>query len=71
MDDMGLDFFLEHVLEIAPKLSRLFGRVLARGKMTPSMCHAVLSPLYKDKGSPADRSMYRPISITTIPYRTS
>ena len=68
---MGLDFFLEHVHEIAPKLSRLFGRVLARGKMTPSMCHAVLSPLYKDKGSPADRSMYRPISITTIPYRTS
>ena len=28
------DFFLEHVHEIAPKLSRLYGRVLARGKMT-------------------------------------
>ena len=69
MDDMGLDFFLEHVHEIAPKLSRLYARVLARGRMTPSMCRAVLSPLYKDKGSPADRAMYRPISVTTIPYR--
>ena len=66
---MGLDFFLEHVHEIAPKLSRLYAQVLARGRMTPSMCRAVLSPLYKDKGSPADRAMYRPISVTTIPYR--
>ena len=69
VDDMGLDFFLEHVHEIAPRLSRLYAEVLARGKMTRSMCHAVLSPLYKEKGSPADRAMYRPISVTTIPYR--
>ena len=37
--------------------------------MTPSMCHAILSPLYKGKGSKNDRAMYRPISVTTIPYR--
>ena len=37
--------------------------------MTPSMCHAILSPIYKDKGSKDDQSMYRPISVTTIPYR--
>ena len=37
--------------------------------MTPSMCHAILSPIYKDKGSKEDRAMYRPISVTTIPYR--
>jgi hypothetical protein len=33
------------------------------------MCHAILSPIYKDKGSKEDRAMYRPISVTTIPYR--
>ena len=66
---MGLDFFLEHIHEITPRLSRLYAKILARGKMTPSMCSAVLSPLYKDKGSPADRAMYRPISVTTIPYQ--
>ena len=33
------------------------------------MCHAILSPIYKDKGSKDDRAMYRPISVTTIPYR--
>ena len=37
--------------------------------MTPTMCRAVLSPLYKNKGSPHDRAMYRPVSVTTIPYR--
>ena len=37
--------------------------------MTPTMCRAILSPLYKNKGSPHDRAMYRPVSVTTIPYR--
>ena len=63
-DDMGLEFFLEHVHEIAPLLSKLYADVLARGCMTPSMCHAILSPIYKDKGSKDDRAMYRPISVT-------
>jgi len=68
-DDMSLDFFLEHVDLVAPLLSKLFASVLATGQMTPSMCRATLSPLYKDKGSPHDRAMYRPVSVTTIPYR--
>jgi len=68
-DDMGLEFFLEHIHEVAPLLSKLYADVLARGRMTPSMCHAILSPIYKDKGSKDDQSMYRPISVTTIPYR--
>ena len=68
-DDMSLDFFLEHVDLAAPLLSKLFASVLATGQMTPSMCRATLSPLYKDKGSPHDRAMYRPVSVTTIPYR--
>jgi len=68
-DDMSLDFFLEHIDLVAPLLSELFARVLAAGKMTPTMCRATLSPLYKDKGSPHDRAMYRPVSVTTIPYR--
>lgn len=66
---MGLEFFLEHVQEVAPLLSRLFTEVLTKGHMTPSMCQAILSPLYKGKGSKDDRAMYRPISVTTIPYR--
>ena len=69
VDDMGLEFFLEHIDAMAPKLSGLFAKVLERGKMTPTMCSAVLSPLYKNKGSKEDRSMYRPVSVTTIPYR--
>lgn len=69
VDDMGLEFFLEHVQEVAPLLSRLFTEVLTKGHMTPSMCQAILSPLYKGKGSKDDRAMYRPISVTTIPYR--
>ena len=69
VDDMGLEFFLEHIHEVAPLLSKLFADVLTRGSMTPSMCQAVLSPLYKGKGSKDDRAMYRPISVTTIPYR--
>ena len=68
-DDMRLEFFLENVHEIAPLLSKLYADVLAKGHMTPSMCHAVLSPIYKNKGSKEDRAMYRPISVTTIPYR--
>ena len=68
-DDMGLDFFLEHIDDVAPILSTLYARILEGGRMTPTMCHAVLSPLYKDKGSKTDRAMYRPISVTTIPYR--
>ena len=68
-DDMGLEFFLEHIHEVAPLLGKLFMDVLTRGRMTPSMCHAILSPLYKGKGSKNDRAMYRPISVTTIPYR--
>ena len=68
-DDMTLDFFLEHIDLVAPLLSKLFARILATGKMTPKMCRAVLSPLYKNKGSPHDRAMYRPVSVTTIPYR--
>jgi hypothetical protein len=68
-DDMRLEFFLENVHEIAPLLSKLYTDVLAKGHMTPSMCHAILSPIYKNKGSREDRAMYRPISVTTIPYR--
>ena len=68
-DDMSLDFFIEHIDLVAPLLSQLFARVLATGKMTPTMCRATLSPLYKNKGSPHDRAMYRPVSVTTIPYR--
>jgi len=64
---MGLDFFLEHIDTIAPRLSELFALVLDCGEMTPTMCMAVLSPLYKNKGSKDDRAMYRPVSITTIP----
>ena len=66
---MGLEFFLENIHEIAPLLSTLYADVLAKGHMTPSMCHAILSPIYKNKGSKEDRAMYRPISVTTIPYR--
>ena len=68
-DDMSLDFFLAHIDLVAPLLSKLFARVLVTGKMTPTMCRAILSPLYKNKGSPHDRAMYRPVSVTTIPYR--
>ena len=68
-DNMSLDFFIEHVDLVAPLLSKLFASVLATGQMTPSMCRATLSPLYKEKGSPHDRAMYRPVSVTTIPYR--
>ena len=68
-DDMRLEFFLEHVHEIAPLLSKLYTDVLAKGHMTESMCQAILSPIYKNKGSREDRAMYRPISVTTIPYR--
>ena len=66
---MGLEFFLENIHEIAPLLSSLYADVLAKGYMTPSMCHAILTPIYKNKGSKEDRAMYRPISVTTIPYR--
>ena len=41
---MRLEFFLENVHEIAPLLSKLYADVLAKGHMTPSMCHAILSP---------------------------
>jgi hypothetical protein len=58
-----------HIDTVAPLLSELFARVLDAGKMTPTMCRATLSPLYKNKGSPHDRAMYRPVSVTTIPYR--
>ena len=37
VDDMGLEFFLEHVHEVAPLLSKLFMDVLTRGRMTPSI----------------------------------
>jgi len=68
-DDMRLEFFLKNVHEIAPLLSKLYTDVLAKGHMTPSMCHAINSPIYKNKGSREDRAMYRPISVTTTPYR--
>ena len=61
---MGLEFFLENIHEIAPLLSSLYADVLAKGYMTPSMCHAILTPIYKNKGSKEDRAMYRPISVT-------
>ena len=64
VDDLGLEFFLEHIDAMAPKLSGLFAKVLERGKMTPTMCSAVLSPLYKNKGSKEDRAMY--ISKTMV-----
>jgi len=64
----GTVFFLENVHEIAPLLSKLYADVLAKGHMTPSMCHAILSPINKNKGSKEDRAMNRPISVTTIPY---
>ena len=66
---MSLEFFLEHIDLVAPLLSKLFNRILITGKMTPKMCRAVLSPLYKNKGSPHDRAMYRPVSVTTMEYR--
>ena len=47
---MRLEFFLENVHEIAPLLSKLYADVLAKGHMTPSMCHAILSPIYKNSG---------------------
>ena len=68
-DDMSLNFFLEHIDMVTPLLSKLYAHILRTGKMTPTMCSAVLSPLYKNKGSPHDRAMYRPVSVTTIPYR--
>ena len=69
---MGLEFFLENIYEIAPLLNTLYADVLAKGHMTPSMCHAILSPIYKkNKGSKEDRAMYRPISVTTIPLTES
>ena len=37
--------------------------------MTPAMAKAVLSPIYKNNGSPSGPAMYRPISVTTIAYR--
>ena len=33
------------------------------------MRHAVLSPIYKEKGERCDPKMYRPVSVTTIEYR--
>ena len=48
-DDMSLDFFLEHIDLVAPLLSKLYARILITGKMTPTMCRAILSPLYKTR----------------------
>ena len=69
VDRIPLEFYLTHKKRVAPLLSRLFAESLADGRMSDSMVRAVLSPIYKEKGSPADPLMYRPISVTTMAYR--
>ena len=69
VDGMPLELYLLHLDKVAPLFHRLFKQVLERGRMTPAMAKAVLSPIYKNKGSPSDPAMYRPISVTTIAYR--
>ena len=69
VDRMPLEFYLLHLDRLAPLLHKLYKQVLERGEMTPEMAKAVLSPIYKNKGSTSDQAMYRPISVTTIAYR--
>ena len=66
---MPLELYLLHADALAPLLSKLYKQILERGKMTTRMCKAVLSPIFKNKGSAADPAMYRPISVTTTAYR--
>ena len=65
VDMMPLDFYIEHLQRIAPQLSDLFRELLQRGEVTQTMRHAVLTPLYKEKGERHDPKMYRPVSVTT------
>ena len=69
VDAMPLDFYLEHLHTIAPQLSALFREQLRRGEISQTMRHAVLTPLYKEKGERDDAKMYRPVSVTTMEYR--
>ena len=65
-DGIPLEFYLLHLDRVAPLLSRLFQQVLERGRLTPDMAKAILSPIYKDKGSPSDPAMYRPIRAPVV-----
>ena len=69
VDMMPLDFYIANLQRIAPQLSALYRELLQRGAVSQTMRHAVLSPLYKEKGERHDPKMYRPVSVTTIEYR--
>ena len=69
VDSMPLDFYIENLEKIAPQLSKLFREQLRRGAISETMRHAVLTPLYKEKGERHDAKMYRPVSVTTMEYR--
>ena len=51
---MPLDFYLANLQRIAPQLSALYRELLQRGEVSQTMRHAVLSPLYKEKGERHD-----------------
>ena len=69
VDSMPLDFYIMNLKRIAPQLSELFREQLRRGEISATMRHAVLTPLYKNKGERHDAKMYRPVSVTTMEYR--
>ena len=74
VDDMGLDFFFEHIdTLVAPRLSRLFALVLDRGEMRAHHMCMVVAPLTALQEQGLERGSgnvpYRPISVTTILYR--
>ena len=68
VDSMPLDFYIEHLKRIAPQLSALYREQIQRGAISETMRHAVLTPLYKNKGERHDAKMYRPVSVTTMEY---
>ena len=69
VDMMPLDFYIENLQRIAPQLCGLYRELLQRGEVSQTMRHAVLSPLYKEKGERHDPKKYRPVSVTTMEYR--
>jgi len=72
VDDMGLNFFFEHIDTLVAPRTQAEQAFRPRPRprrdaRPPCAWWSLLSPLYKNKGSKEDRAMYRPISVTTIP----
>jgi hypothetical protein len=54
---------------MVPHLQKLYKAVHSRQKMTPDMRKAIVTLIFKSKGSREDWRNYRPVSVTTIEYR--